>query len=174
MREHYAADLREGEIGEAGTASGLAHSGTTYPSAFYPRGAGYAELAKYSDYLKPVLYNNCAGERMVSYLDSVGQNVFGDVPKVEMLQFESRIMDISEAPLERLAAAGFRPITCIGTPSAALDDVAGTKTAIWPGIDIDVPTRAPSARRKVFARRTAAALRAAGARSAAFAGITWK
>jgi len=37
-----------------------------------------------------VLYNNCAGDRMVSYLESVGQNVFGDVPIAEMLQFESR------------------------------------------------------------------------------------
>jgi hypothetical protein len=42
----------------------------------------------------------------------------------------------------------------------ALDDVAGTKTAIWPGIDIDVPTpRARSTPESVRAA-TLAALRA--------------
>lgn len=69
-----------------------------------------------------------------------GQNVFENVPKAEMLQFESRIMDISEAPLERLAEVGLSTDYVYRDTKRALDDVAGTKTAIWPGIDIDVPT----------------------------------
>ena len=34
----------------------------------------------YSDFLKIVMYNNCAGERLAAYIESVGETVFGDVP----------------------------------------------------------------------------------------------
>jgi len=120
-----------------------------------------------------VLYNNCAGDRMVSYLESVGQNVFGDVPIAEMLQFESRIMNISEAPLDRLSETGFSADYVYRETKRALDDVAGTRTAIWPGIDIDVPTpRARSTPESV--RAATAGGPARGAQGCCYRGRTWR
>ena len=160
MREHYAAIYERVKSVRPELQVGWHIWHNISFSPFYRAEQDYAELAKSSDYIKPVLYNNCAGERMVSYLDSVGQNVFGDVPKAEMLQFESRIMDISEAPLERLATAGLSADYVYRDTKRALDDVAGTKTAIWPGIDIDVPAARARCTPESVRAATAAALRA--------------
>ena len=68
----------------------------------------YAAMAPYSDYVKPVLYNNCAGERMVSYIDSVGAKIPGDLAhQAELLEFEYKVLNLNEAPLDKLATAGF-------------------------------------------------------------------
>ncbi|MCE5309363.1 MAG: hypothetical protein LLG20_17115, partial [Acidobacteriales bacterium] len=42
------------------------------------------ELAKYSDFLKWVMYHNCGGERMVSYIDSVAATLYADIPRTEL------------------------------------------------------------------------------------------
>ena len=36
-----------------------------------------------------MLYNNCAGERMISYMESVGANIHGDLPRAELLDFDA-------------------------------------------------------------------------------------
>jgi len=112
------------------------------------------------------------GERMVSYLESVARTSSGR-SQAEMLQFESRIMDISEAPLERLAGAGLSADYVYRDTRRALDDVAGTKTVIWPGIDIDVPTPRAKCTPESVRAATAAALRA-GRRECCFHGRTWR
>src|SRR5262249_37093020 len=38
------------------------------------------ELSKYSDFLKMVMYHNCGGERLASYVRSTGRTIYGDVP----------------------------------------------------------------------------------------------
>lgn len=100
----------------------------------------YRELAKYSDFMKPVLYNNCAGGRMVSYLDSVGQNVYGDIPKNQLLDFECQIMNYREGGYNQIPRTGLSADYVYRETKRARDAVAGTPTQIWPGIDIDVPT----------------------------------
>ena len=40
-------------------------------SPFYRAEQDYTELARYSDYIKRILYNDCAGDRMGTYMDSV-------------------------------------------------------------------------------------------------------
>lgn len=102
----------------------------------------YQVMAKYSDYIKPVLYFNSAGARMKSYIDSMSANLFGDLSKEESLQFEYRVMNYKEGPYDRIAASGFSSDYVYRETKRAIDDVAGTPTQIWPGIDIDVPTPA--------------------------------
>ena len=43
-----------------------------------------AEMAPYSDFLKIVMYHNCAGERMADYINSVGTSYFADIPKLDL------------------------------------------------------------------------------------------
>ena len=100
----------------------------------------FAAMAPFTDYVKPVLYNNCAGERMISYLNSVGQNFQGDLGKAEALDFEYRVLNYNEAPLDKLAAAGFSADYVYRETKRTLDSLAGTHTQVYPGIDIDVPT----------------------------------
>ena len=107
----------------------------------------YAEMAPYSDFLKVVIYQNCAGERMVDYVNSVGSTYFGDVPKQELLEFHYRILDYGpEAGMLHLATAGFSADYVFRETKRAKEVLAGTKTQLWPGIDVDIPTAPDSAK----------------------------
>jgi len=103
----------------------------------------YAEMAPYSDFLKVVMYQNCAGERMVDYIDSVGGTYFADVPKQELLDFHYRVLDYGkEAGMDRLSAVGFSSDYVLRETKRARASLQGTATKLWPGIDIDIPTEA--------------------------------
>jgi hypothetical protein len=110
-------------------------------SPFHRAEMDFAEIAKISDYIKPVLYSNCAGERMKSFADSVGENVFGDLPRADSLAMLYQMLDYREAPYDRVLAAGFSPDYVQRETRRTLDDVAAADhpVEIWPGIDIDVP-----------------------------------
>lgn len=107
----------------------------------------YAEMAPYTDFLKVVIYQNCAGERMVDYVNSVGQTYFGDVPRQELLDFHYRVLDYGpEADMKHLAEAGFSADYVFRETKRAKTGLADTQTKLWPGIDIDIPTAANSAK----------------------------
>lgn len=106
-----------------------------------------AEMAPYSDFLKVVMYQNCAGERMVDYINSVGATYFADVPKQELLDFHYRVLDYGpEADMAHLAATGFSPDYVLRETKRAHAALQGTHTKLWPGIDIDIPTAASSSK----------------------------
>jgi len=99
------------------------------------------ELSKYSDFLKMVIYHNCGGERMASYINSVSKTIYGDIPKEELLiDFEYNVMNFRERGFEQIPYTGFSSDYVYRETKRAIDGVAGTKTLIWPGIDIDIPT----------------------------------
>ena len=50
-------------------------------------------IAPVSDFLKIVMYHNCGGERLASYIGSVGKTIYGDVPSQDLLDFHYRVMD---------------------------------------------------------------------------------
>ena len=97
-------------------------------------------LSEYSDFLKMVMYHNCGGERMTSYIDSVSQTIYGDTPKQSLLEFEYSVMNFKERGYEEIPITGLSADYVYRETKRALDGVAGTKTVIWPGIDIDIPT----------------------------------
>jgi hypothetical protein len=98
------------------------------------------ELSKYSDFLKIVTYNNCGGERLASYIDSVGKTIYGDVPKQDLLDFHYRVLDYQEKEYEDIPRAGLSDDYVLRETKRAKAGLAGTKTLLWPGIDIDIPT----------------------------------
>ena len=97
-------------------------------------------LSEYSDFLKVVMYHNCGGERLASYIDSVSQTIYGDTPKQSLLEFEYSVMNFKERGYDEIAFTGLSADSVYRETKRALDGVAGTKTLIWPGIDIDIPT----------------------------------
>jgi hypothetical protein len=106
-------------------------------SPFHRAEIDYARFAKFSDYLKPVLYNNCAGERMHAFVEGMTQNVFGDFSHSEALQTLYRMQNFDEAPLDKLLKTGFSADYVGRETRRAIERSGGIAT--WPGIDIDVP-----------------------------------
>lgn len=97
-------------------------------------------LSQYSDFLKMVMYHNCAGERMAGYIDSVGQTIYGDTPKQLLLDFEYSVMNYQERSYAEIPFTGLSSDYVYREAKRAMDGIAGKNTLIWPGIDIDIPT----------------------------------
>jgi hypothetical protein len=99
-----------------------------------------SEISKYSDFLKMVMYHNCAGERMASYIQSVSKTIYGDVPPEELLEFHYRVLNYKEKPLAEIPKTGWSADYVYREAKRAREALNGTKTQLWPGIDIDIPT----------------------------------
>ena len=99
-----------------------------------------AAIAPHSDFLKIVIYHNCAGERMARYIDNVGASIYGDIPKQELLDFHYRVLDYKERGLDEIPYTGFSSDYVYRETKRARAGLEGTKTLLWPGIDIDIPT----------------------------------
>ncbi|HVZ83569.1 MAG TPA: hypothetical protein VG893_07820 [Terracidiphilus sp.] len=97
-------------------------------------------IAPHSDFLKIVIYNNCGGERMVEYIDNVHQTLYGDVPRQELLDFHYRVLNYQEKGLSEIPFTGLSSDYVYRESKRAHDDLAGTSTLLWPGIDVDIPT----------------------------------
>ena len=88
-----------------------------------------------------------AGERMADYVESVGSTYFADIPRQELLDFHYRVMDYGkEADMQHLPAAGFTADYVYRETKRAKEGLQDQKTKLWPGIDIDIPTAAASAK----------------------------
>jgi hypothetical protein len=104
-------------------------------------------IAPYSDFLKIVIYHNCGGERLANYVKTVGKSIYGDVPSEELLEFHYRVLNYShEKPMAELPKAGLSSDYVFRETQRAKAGLEGTKTLLWPGIDIDIPTAATSSK----------------------------
>jgi hypothetical protein len=100
----------------------------------------YSQLAELADFLKVVVYNNCGGERYVSFIHNMCQTVFRDVPPGELMTMNNHLLNYAnEAPIETLATAGLSPDYVMRETQRAKAGVKG-KCRILPGIDINIPT----------------------------------
>jgi hypothetical protein len=142
LRETYAAmHKRVKEIKPAvGIGWHIWHNNTFNP--IYRAEQDIAEISKYSDFLKMVMYHNCAGERMASYIHSVAGTIYGDVPEQELLDFHYRVMNYNDKKLDEIPRTGFSADYVYREAKRARTALAGSKTQLWPGIDIDIPTAA--------------------------------
>ena len=100
-----------------------------------------SELQKYSDFLKMVMYHNCGGERMAGYIRNVSRTTYADLPEQQSLDFHYRVLGYTqEKPLADLAKSGFSANYVYEEAKRAREALNGSKTQLWPGIDIDIPT----------------------------------
>ncbi len=122
----------------------------------------YQPYTEYADFLKPVVYDNPAAERMTSLVYSLSQNMYGDLSRQQALDFEYSVMDFKKERsydqiIERPEAeyeSQLREQPINGTPHGpferfsgdyvyqetkrAVNGVAGSKTQICAGLGIDV------------------------------------
>jgi hypothetical protein len=107
-------------------------------SPFYRAEQDHAELAQYSDYIKTVMYHNCAGERYQHFVESLHETIFRDAEPEETYRFLYRILNIDEADWDDLPTAGFSADYVRREAERTLTAVDG-RCEIWPGIDVDIP-----------------------------------
>ncbi len=110
-------------------------------SPIYRAEQNLQRIAPVSDFLKIVIYNNCAGERMASYIDSVSETQFGDIPKEELLRFHYEVLGYKyEGSYKQIPETGWSADYVYRETERARKDLTGTQTHLWPGIDVDIPT----------------------------------
>ncbi len=74
---------------------------------FYRAEQDYAAMAGYSDFLKVVMYHNCGGPRMATYIRNINATLFADLTPEQTTEVTYRIQQYGgEAPLDKLATAG--------------------------------------------------------------------
>ena len=77
---------------------------------------------------------------MASYLDRLSATIFHDATPKDFLAFYYKIMNYQEGPYEQLPTSGLSADYVARETKRAIAAVAG-QVKIYPGIDIDVPTR---------------------------------
>jgi hypothetical protein len=147
LRDSYRAIYSTAKKAKPGTGVGwhIWHNNSFNP--IYRAEQDLQAIAPVSDFLKVVMYNNCGGERMASYIDSVSKTIYGDVPKQELLDFHYRVMDYrAEKGLNEIPKTGFSDEYVLSETKRARAGLQGTGTLLWPGIDIDIPTGAENSK----------------------------
>jgi len=110
-------------------------------SPFYRANQNYARIAHVSDFIKPSPYNNCSGPRLVQYVRNIQSTIFRDFTLDEVLDMEYRLMHLEGEPgLKDLPTAGLSANYVASETARAIADVGG-EIPIYPGIDIDIPTK---------------------------------
>jgi hypothetical protein len=115
-------------------------------SPIYRAEQDLSQIASVSDFLKIVMYHNCGGERMANYIKTAGASLYADVPAPELLEFHYRVLNYNERPLEEIPKTGFSSDYVYRETKRARAGLEGSKTLLWPGIDIDIPTVASSSK----------------------------
>lgn len=116
-------------------------------SPFYRAEEDYSETKNYADFLKLATYNNAAGPRMAAYLDRLTATVFADATPQDVLPLYYKIMNYQEGPYEQLHLSGLTADYVARETKRAVEGVQG-EVKIYPGIDIDVPTKRTDKRTK--------------------------
>jgi len=115
-------------------------------SPIYRAEQDLAEIAPVSDFLKIVLYHNCGGERLARFIRTADSAMYADLPAEELLNFHYRVLNYDEKPLDQLPQSGLSADYVYRETKRARSGLEGTKTLLWPGIDIDIPTDAASSK----------------------------
>jgi hypothetical protein len=147
LRENYAALYRTVKTAKPAIPVGWHIWHNTSFNPIYRAEQDWSELAKYSDFIKVVMYNNCGGERMALYVDNIGSTLYGDLSKQELTEFTYEVMGFKERSYEEIAYTGLSADYVYRETKRALEGVAGTNTQIWSGIDIDIPTETNHSKR---------------------------
>jgi hypothetical protein len=143
LRETYAAIYHKVKSIKPSVGVGWHIWHTNSFSPIYRAEQDLARIAPKSDFLKIVMYNNVAGERLAGYISSVSETQFGDVPPEELLQFHYRVLGYqNEGHYNQIPETGLSSDYVYREAKRAHAALEGTQTRLWPGIDVDVPTAA--------------------------------
>ncbi|MGH2559032.1 MAG: hypothetical protein ACRDJH_08205 [Thermomicrobiales bacterium] len=110
-------------------------------SPFYRADQDYEEMSRFSDFIKVVAYNNCAGPRFHLWIANICQGLFADATPAEVYPLMLKLLQLDEVPYEELPTTGFSSEYVRRETARAVAAVDG-RCQIYPGIDLDIPVRA--------------------------------
>jgi hypothetical protein len=108
---------------------------------FYRAEENYAVTARYADYFKPAIYNNSGGPRMGEFVNQWCNTIFHDAKPADLMPLYYKILNLEhEAPYDKLSTAGLSS-DYVSRETKRIIAAVNKEAAVYPGIDIDVPTR---------------------------------
>jgi hypothetical protein len=110
-------------------------------SPFYRADQDYDEISRFSDFIKVVAYNNCAGPRFHLWVENFCRALFADATPAEAYPLVLKLLQLDEGPYDELPTGGFSAGYVRRETARAVAGVDG-RCKIYPGIDIDIPTGA--------------------------------
>jgi len=141
VREVYALMRNELKSAKPGAGFGIHVWHNVTMSPFYRAEQDLAELSRISDFLKPAVYHNCGGPRLASYIESVGQTIYGDIPPRELLQFHYGVLDYTGNAYPNVRQTGLDADYVYRETKRTV--IQAGATPVYAGIDIDIPIEEP-------------------------------
>ncbi len=108
-------------------------------SPFFRALHDYADIAHYSDFIKPVVYDNPAGVRFKRHLEALERTLFRGTPLQTLTEFMYAQLQIAEGPLETLPQQGWSADYVERETRRAVAGVNGS-SKVYPGIGINIPS----------------------------------
>ncbi len=109
-------------------------------SPFYRAQVDFEQMASYSDFVKPVLYNICAGYRLHHYIGTVGRRLFRGVSEQVVLDlFTSTLGYDEKVCYDDLPAVGLSSDYVERETRRTVAALSG-RARTYPGLDVNVPT----------------------------------
>ncbi|MBV9323985.1 MAG: hypothetical protein JO352_09390 [Chloroflexi bacterium] len=107
-------------------------------SAVYRAQMSFAEIAEYSDFVKPVIYNSVAGYRIHAYIRALCKSIYRGIDAQTVYDLHRQALGYDEAcKFDDLPGRGFSPDYVRRESARTVGAVAG-KARVYPGIDVDV------------------------------------
>ncbi len=98
----------------------------------------FRDIVAYSDFIKPVLYNVCAGYRLHEHVRRVTRSIFRGVNEQTVFDLYRSVLGYDESvPFEELATLGLSPDYVLRETRRTVRAVHG-QANVYPGLDINV------------------------------------
>ncbi len=141
VREVYGLMRQQLRSAKPGAAFGIHVWHNITMSPIYRAEQDLAQLSKVSDFLKPAIYHNCGGPRLASYIESVGETIYGDIPPEELLQFHYGVLNYRGSGYPSVRQTGLGADFVYQESKRAV--AQANSVPVFAGIDIDIPVEDP-------------------------------
>jgi hypothetical protein len=109
-------------------------------SPLYRAQMDYTRIREYSDFVKPVMYNNCAGYRLHHHISAWRNSIFREIDEQTVYDLFRQSLGYDEAmPFGELPGRGLSTDYVRRETTRTLRAVDG-QAKVYPGLDVNVPT----------------------------------
>jgi len=109
-------------------------------SPLYRAQLDFSRIADFSDFVKPVLYNDAAGYRLHNHISEVARSIFSGVSEQTLFDLYRGVLGYDESgAFDDLAKNGFSTDYVLRETQRTVAAVGG-KAKVYPGLDVDVST----------------------------------